>query len=334
MINNLNMSHGKLRINKTCQNCGHTVEERYCSHCGQENTETRQRFHYLITHFIEDFVHYDGSFWATVKNLFFKPGYVTQEYLSGKRLSYVNPVKLYIFVSFITFFLLAFFPTKHSEIVFINTDKDVEINKIIDSLKTKDSLKITDLEFIKENISDSIRLKKDELLLEKTLADEPFFMNPITKKDFELRHSGVSREHQAKEFASKLFSMLPKGLFVYMPIFAFVLWIFYDKKKWWYFDHGIFTLHYFSVLLLSVLLISLLSRISDWIDIGFVSIIISLFNFVLFLYLIANFYMGIYTLYKESKSKTLVKGSIILFINSIIFLFILGSIAVYSLLNI
>ena len=119
-----------------------------------------------------------------------------------------------------------------------------------------------------------------------------------------------------------------------MPIFAFVLWIFYDKKKWWYFDHGIFTLHYFSVLLLSVLLISLLSRISDWIDVGFVSIVIGIFNFVLFLYLIANFYMGINALYKQSKYKTVVKGSIILFINSMIFLFILGSIAVYSLLNI
>ena len=330
------MSHGDLRKDNNCQNCGHEVEKRYCSYCGQENIETRQRFHFLITHFIEDFVHYDSSFWSTVKYLFFKPGFVTKEYLKGKRLSYVNPVKLYIFVSFITFFLLAFFPSKHGSTVGLNLkdEKEIELTKIMDSLKTKDSLTKADLRLIEENISDSIRLKKDKLLLEKELADEPFFMKPIVEKNFEIKHRNISREHQAKEFTSKIFSMLPKGLFIYMPIFAFVLWIFYDKKKWWYFDHGIFTLHYFSVLLLSVLLMSLLSRISDWIDVGFVSIVISIFNFVLFLYLIANFYMGIYSLYKQSKFKTVVKGSIILFINSMIFLFILGSIAVYSLLNI
>jgi hypothetical protein len=29
-----------------------------------------------------------------------------------------------------------------------------------------------------------------------------------------------------------------------MPIFF--LWLFHNKKRWYYFDHGIFTLHYFS----------------------------------------------------------------------------------------
>ena len=73
------MSHGKLREDHNCQNCGHYVEEHYCTHCGQENVETRQPFHFLFTHFIEDFVHYDGSFWQTIKKLFLKPGVLTKE---------------------------------------------------------------------------------------------------------------------------------------------------------------------------------------------------------------------------------------------------------------
>lgn len=39
------MSHGKLREEKNCLNCGHFVEEKFCPNCGQENTETRKPFH-------------------------------------------------------------------------------------------------------------------------------------------------------------------------------------------------------------------------------------------------------------------------------------------------
>src|SRR5690554_1319742 len=99
------MSHHKLRGNKKCLNCGYLVRKRYCPKCGQENIETRQSFHYLFTHFIEDLVHYDGSFWKTLKAILFKPGELTKEYLQGKRKKYVPPVKLYIFVSFFVFFV-------------------------------------------------------------------------------------------------------------------------------------------------------------------------------------------------------------------------------------
>ena len=64
--------------------CGHIVEEKYCPNCGQQNIKTRQQFHYLFTHFIEDFTHYDGQFWGTLKNLVFKPGKLTNTYPEGK----------------------------------------------------------------------------------------------------------------------------------------------------------------------------------------------------------------------------------------------------------
>ena len=86
---NSKMSHGKLREEKDCLNCGHIVEEKYCPNCGQQNIKTRQQFHYLFTHFIEDFTHYDGQFWGTLKNLVFKPGKLTNTYLEGKRQKFV-----------------------------------------------------------------------------------------------------------------------------------------------------------------------------------------------------------------------------------------------------
>ena len=62
------MGKHTLRKDMTCLNCRHVVEKRFCPNCGQENKHTRESFHYLFTHFIEDLTHYDGSFWKTIKH--------------------------------------------------------------------------------------------------------------------------------------------------------------------------------------------------------------------------------------------------------------------------
>ena len=64
----------------------------------------------MFIHFFEDLTHYENAFWRTIKNLIFKPSALTKEYLSGKRLSYLAPVRLYIFISFLTFFIISIFP--------------------------------------------------------------------------------------------------------------------------------------------------------------------------------------------------------------------------------
>ncbi len=135
------MSHSPIRNDKTCLNCRHVVQERYCPNCGQENTESRKTFHHLFIHFFEDLTHYENAFWRTIKNLLFKPAALTKEYLSGKRLSYLAPVRLYIFISFITFFLLTAVP---------NTDYNlINLKKNTTSIKAGSSDTITKSENIK-----------------------------------------------------------------------------------------------------------------------------------------------------------------------------------------
>ena len=103
------MSGKKLRPDKKCQNCGHFVAERFCPHCGQENTETRQPFYRLFTHFVTDFIHYDNRFWRTVRDLY-RPAKLPKAYLAGKRTSYASPFHLYLFISFLVFFTPAVLP--------------------------------------------------------------------------------------------------------------------------------------------------------------------------------------------------------------------------------
>ncbi|MFN3020938.1 DUF3667 domain-containing protein [Chryseobacterium sp. TY3] len=80
-------------------------------HIAVKKIQKQDSHSFLFTHFIEDLTHYDGQFWGTIKNLLCEPGKLTNTYLEGKRQMYVPPVKLYIFVSFLTFFVFAFFPT-------------------------------------------------------------------------------------------------------------------------------------------------------------------------------------------------------------------------------
>jgi hypothetical protein len=102
-----------LRKEKDCLNCGAEISDRYCSHCGQENLIPQESVADLVSHFVSDLFHYDSKFLTTIRDLLFKPGFLTQEYLKGRRMGYLNPVRMYLFISFIFFLLL--FAQKHRE---------------------------------------------------------------------------------------------------------------------------------------------------------------------------------------------------------------------------
>lgn len=106
------VSHLKERTEKDCLNCGAQVQGRYCHVCGQENTEPHESFGALIQHFVFDLFHFDGKFFESVKYLLFKPGFLTKEYMRGRRLAYLNPIRMYIFTSAIFFLIIFNFFTK------------------------------------------------------------------------------------------------------------------------------------------------------------------------------------------------------------------------------
>lgn len=280
------MSKEKLRSDPNCLNCGHHVENRYCSYCGQENTESTKSFHHIFFHFFEDLTHYDNAFWRTILNLFFKPAQLTKSYLAGKRMNYLAPIRLYIFISFITFFLISLFPnaptlTKQTvstssttELVIPTIDSLHIEEKSIDGLtnigllsqQNNDTLKkiiqqpkgaptgkaadfgyssITSLDSMQQNGSKS----------QKVSATEYWFL----KKWLKVKEENTNEEIREK-FLDSFTNNFPKALFLYMPVFAFILWLFHDKKRWNYFDHGIFTLHYFSFLLLVILVLFFIDK--------------------------------------------------------------------------
>lgn len=97
------MSAHKLRKEKNCLNCNALVAGRFCQVCGQENIEPDETFWQLCVHFVADLFHYDGKFFRTIRFLLLRPAFVTKEYISGRRASYLHPIRLYIFTSAVFF---------------------------------------------------------------------------------------------------------------------------------------------------------------------------------------------------------------------------------------
>src|SRR5476651_968894 len=94
------------RTENDCLNCGATLQGKFCHVCGQENLQMKESFGHMMTHAISDYFHFDDQFFNTLKPLLFKPGKLTNEYMAGKRVRYLHPVKMYIFISLIFFILL------------------------------------------------------------------------------------------------------------------------------------------------------------------------------------------------------------------------------------
>lgn len=101
------MSHLTERTEKNCLNCNAVVHGKYCHICGQENVAAKETVWHLVSHFFQDITHFDGKFFSTLSLLLFRPGFLSREYMAGRRASYLNPIRLYVFTS--AFFFLIFF---------------------------------------------------------------------------------------------------------------------------------------------------------------------------------------------------------------------------------
>jgi hypothetical protein len=319
------MSHSPIRKDKTCLNCRHVVEQRFCPNCGQENTDSRKTFHHLFVHFFEDLTHYENAFWKTIRNLLFKPATLTKEYLSGKRLSYLAPVRLYIFISFITFLLIALFPSHVTENL-KKSEKDITTNLIKQDKKGIETFK-EKTHFEMKSMKEIDSIQKYGKPSEKYTDFEYWLYEKVVHVT-----ENNSKAEIIEKFIESFVHNIPKILFIIMPFFAFFLWIFHNKKKWYYFDHGIFTLHYFSFLLLIFLILFIIQKITDLLGSGF-GFIADITNFVGILWMSYYFYPAHHRFYGESRIVSFIKSVFLFFINSFFIVFLLTFYVFYIFIN-
>jgi len=93
-----------------CANCGTPLGGTYCSACGQKAVSHDVSLHDLSHEALHELAHVDGKIVQTLKLLITKPGFLTTEFLAGRRARYISPVRLYLTCSLIFFALAAVAP--------------------------------------------------------------------------------------------------------------------------------------------------------------------------------------------------------------------------------
>ena len=79
---------------------------RYCSNCGQAAVSYHRSFRHVVVDVLDSFLNWDSKFIRSLGLLLWRPGWLTNQFLEGKRVRFVHPLRLYLLVS-IAFFLCA-----------------------------------------------------------------------------------------------------------------------------------------------------------------------------------------------------------------------------------
>ncbi len=349
------MSHVPQRKEKDCLNCGAMLQGRYCHVCGQENVVPKETFWHMVIHFFYDITHFDSSFFHTVHHLILRPGFLSKEYMLGRRASYLHPVRMYVFTSAI-FFLLFFSLFKPAESINKNVNKPLSISERADYVKqlqqklktdtgnvflktqmlhakdTSKVLTVKDLLQIEGNgggVSlsfSAIKYKSAEEYdsIERTLPPserDGWFIRRLTKKEIGIYNKYRENPGEAlNKFGESVLHKLPYMLFISLPLFALLLKLVYIRRKQFYFaDHGVFTIHLYIftfILLMAVFALNKLRDLTRW---DFIGLLIAALFIGLFFYL----YKAMRNFYGQGRGKTVLKFLFVAFWSLIMMLILL-----------
>lgn len=90
-----------------CENCGTPLQGDFCHACGQSTHSPVRHVGHAVEEVFESFWHLDGRIFRTVRDLFV-PGRIAKRYLGGHRVRYVAPMRLFVILTLLTFFVAKF----------------------------------------------------------------------------------------------------------------------------------------------------------------------------------------------------------------------------------
>ena len=226
-----------------CLNCEAALPnlDNYCPNCGQKNHATLLRIRSFLDELVKSIFNVDARIWITLKTAILNIGQLVKEFNQGKRRKYVRPVQFYLFCSVFFFLLLGIDAQKNEALA------DATIKENIDATDTL-SMNIGS-HMIRLPKSDLLKVPKlsntqlDSLLVEHKLS-AGFYNRFMLQQSVKVIENGISGIHQ------RINSIASAGMFLLMPIMAWLLYLFFSKTYPYYVQHLVFSIYFHSIVFL------------------------------------------------------------------------------------
>ncbi len=82
-----------------CLNCNGPLTGPYCAQCGQKIPHTNLTLRELLHDATEELAHWEGKIPSTLATLLLKPGVLTRDFLAGRRARWLPPLRVYLICS-------------------------------------------------------------------------------------------------------------------------------------------------------------------------------------------------------------------------------------------
>jgi hypothetical protein len=219
-----------------CHNCGAAVTYHYCSLCGQETKLHVPSASEFIHEFVGHYVALEGRLWKTMVYLLCKPGFLTAEYIAGRRVRYVEPLRVYLSMSILFFALLKIVGAPVGDFTLEPKEK-----KSVAAALAKER-KAEALATAKEEQAEAradARERKSETNGQLRRVNG---LTPAQIEKFDAFWQMPDKE-RAKVLTAGFFAYVPYAMFCLMPLFALFLKLLYLGSGRRYGEHLLFALH-------------------------------------------------------------------------------------------
>jgi hypothetical protein len=227
-----------------CPNCGAPRTENFCGACGQNSRSYLRATREIVADVLSETLDLDSRLGRTLRFLLLRPGYLSREFASERRASYVSPARLYIFVSLVFFGVLS---------LVTRFEPDVEPN--VPPQAQHDIAADPDMTQMYQQLSDSQRARLRAILekqgaateaVRRQLAELDAANNTAPAASVSAFESALSDRlldlaENPRGAYETVISDLPVAMFLALPLYAAWLKLMYRRR--FYSEHLVFALH-------------------------------------------------------------------------------------------